>query len=122
MYDVYIFSPENALQRHIPRITRAVVKVINHADNLDAVLDYCECIGRIHHRNGIDAIEMAAVGPFFVNALKERLPDKYKHREDMLDAWARFFYVMTDLTKRGYPNAEIGLSEEEKLIVRTTFW
>eukprot|EP00095_Tigriopus_kingsejongensis_P008926 maker-scaffold199_size265817-snap-gene-0.11 protein:Tk08926 transcript:maker-scaffold199_size265817-snap-gene-0.11-mRNA-1 annotation:"globin x" len=44
---------DNALQRHVPRVARAVVKVVSHVENLDDVLDYLECVGKIHQKNGI---------------------------------------------------------------------
>ncbi len=44
---------DNALQRHVPRVARAVVKVANRVDSLDDILDYIELVGKIHHKNGI---------------------------------------------------------------------
>ena len=44
---------DNALQRHVPRVARAFVKVVTHVHNLDGVLDYLECVGKIHQKNGI---------------------------------------------------------------------
>jgi len=37
----------------VPKVARAVVKVANHVDNLDEIMDYIAFVGRIHHKNGI---------------------------------------------------------------------
>ena len=41
------------LQKHIPRVSRALVKVLTHVDNLQSVAEYLEVLGRIHHKVGI---------------------------------------------------------------------
>ena len=52
----YLYISENVnsmLQKHIPRVSRALVKVLTHVDNLQSVAEYLEVLGRIHHKIGI---------------------------------------------------------------------
>ena len=44
----------NGLQRHIPRVSRAITKVINHVENLDQVTGYLEMLGKIHQQIGVE--------------------------------------------------------------------
>ena len=46
----------NGLQRHIPRVSRAITKVVNHVENLDQVAGYLEMLGKIHQQIGIEVI------------------------------------------------------------------
>ena len=48
----------NGLQRHIPRVSRAITKVINHVENLDQVTGYLEMLGKIHQQIGIEVITL----------------------------------------------------------------
>ena len=44
----------NGLQRHIPRVSRAITKVVNSIENLDRVSRYLEMLGKIHQQIGIE--------------------------------------------------------------------
>jgi hypothetical protein len=46
----------NGLQRHIPRVSRAITKVVNHVENLDQVTGYLEMLGKIHQQIGIEVL------------------------------------------------------------------
>ena len=46
----------NGLQRHIPRVSRAITKVINHVENLDQVTGYLEMLGKIHQQIGVEVM------------------------------------------------------------------
>ncbi len=64
------------------------------------------------------------LGPFYASRVHQYLPTKVKHSlnlEDVRDSYERFFAVMSALMGRGYPNVEVDLCPEEKLIVRRTF-
>ncbi len=57
--DSFLFSggglaSTNGLQRHIPRVSRAITKVVNHVENLDHVAGYLEMLGKIHQQIGIE--------------------------------------------------------------------
>lgn len=41
------------LQKHIPRVSRSIRKVIKNLDNPELVTDYLQVLGKIHHQNGI---------------------------------------------------------------------
>lgn len=95
--------------------------MVSHVGNLDDVLDYLECVGKIHQRNGIMNHEMIALGPFFVSAAVQYLPSKLRSRQDIQDSWIRLFMVMTELMKRGAGDVEFELSDDEKTHIRRTF-
>lgn len=42
-----------ALARHVPRVSRAMIKILSKLDDLDSVIDYLKVLGKIHHQNGI---------------------------------------------------------------------
>ena len=68
--------------------------------------------------------EMKMLGPFFAARVSHYLPSKIKSQvnlDDVRDSYERFFAVMSTLMGRGYPNAEVDLCPEEKLVVRRTF-
>ena len=44
----------NGLQKHIPKVSRAITKVVNHVENLDQVAGYLEMLGKIHQQIGIE--------------------------------------------------------------------
>ena len=46
----------NGLQRHIPRVSRAIVKVVNNVEHLDHVAAYLEMLGKIHQQIGVEVI------------------------------------------------------------------
>ncbi len=64
------------------------------------------------------------LGPFFAARVPSHLPNKVKsslNMEDVRDSYERFFAVMSTLMGRGYPNLEVDLCPEEKVIIKRTF-
>ncbi len=49
-----------ALQRHIPRVGRALTKILSKVDDLSSVLDYLQILGKIHHQNGIQVSKLSS--------------------------------------------------------------
>lgn len=41
------------LQRHIPRVSRSIAKVIKNLDHIEVIEDYLQVLGKIHNQNGI---------------------------------------------------------------------
>lgn len=76
-----VYSTENnALPRHIQRVSRAFSKVFSKVDDLDSVKDYLHILGKIHQRNGIENHEMLVMGPHFVASAVRYLPSTLRER------------------------------------------
>ena len=41
------------LKRHIVRVARALAKVASNVHDLEAVMDYLQVLGKLHHQHGI---------------------------------------------------------------------
>lgn len=115
-------SQDNAvgvLQRHIPRVSRALAKVVTHVDNLESVTEYLKVLGKIHHQNGILNHEMLVIGPHFVACSVRYLPSTLRERR-IQESWLHFFAVIMELMHNGYPDVEVTLSPAEKALVKRT--
>ena len=47
-------SVQSMLQKHIPRVSRALSKVLASIDDLYSVAEYLEALGRTHHQIGVN--------------------------------------------------------------------
>ena len=53
-YFIFLLSATKFhLQRHVPKVARALSKIITHVDDLNSIGDYLKILGKIHHQNGI---------------------------------------------------------------------
>ena len=57
----------NGLQRHIPRVSRAITKVINHVENLDQVTGYLEMLGKIHQQIGVEVNKFLKINRIIIS-------------------------------------------------------
>ena len=60
-------------QKHIARVARALTKVVNHVDRLEAVADYLSMLGKIHHQIGVEAYEILILGTCFYKSARYTL-------------------------------------------------
>ena len=135
-----VYSTENnALPRHIQRVSRAFSKVFSKVDDLDSVKDYLHILGKIHQRNGIENHEMLVMGPHFVASAVRYLPSTLRERriqgtyvvpfsenwctrksswfENAIpESWLRFFTVIMKLMSNPMELSP-GLSSEERNLI-----
>lgn len=50
---LFLFPGLNALQRHVPRVSRAITKVVKLMDRPANAAEYLQVLGKIHHQMGI---------------------------------------------------------------------
>ena len=50
------------LQRHVPKVARALSKILSHVDDLNSIGDYLKILGKIHHQNGIKVRKSKGTG------------------------------------------------------------
>ena len=50
------------LQRHVPKVARALSKILSHVDDLNTIGDYLKILGKIHHQNGIKVCKNKGTG------------------------------------------------------------
>ena len=50
------------LQRHVPKVARALSKILSHVDDLNSIGDYLKILGKIHHQNGIKVRKCKGTG------------------------------------------------------------
>lgn len=107
----------NALQRHVPRVSRAITKVVKLMDRPANAAEYLQVLGKIHHQMGITVQELSLFGPFFVSNSVRHLPSHLRERK-FQELWIRFFAILIELLERGYPEQEIELDHREKALIR----
>ena len=113
----------NGFHRHITRVSRAISKVVNHVDNLDAVSDYLKMLGKIHHQIGVEVHEVMMLGAFFVKSSRSHLPPSMRGQRKYADSWLHFFAVISSMMRSGFPSLEVEFDltpEEKRCIQRTT--
>ena len=109
------------LQRHIPKVVRAIAKAANNVDDLERkTADYFQIVGKLHYQNGIHLVDMGLLGPYVVSSAVVRLPSHLRERGHQ-EAWLRFFSALNELMARGYPEIEFRLTMREKTILRSSF-
>ena len=60
---IEISESARGLAKHIPKVARAIVKVLARADDLNSVADYMKVLGKIHSQNGIQVSTYLSIHP-----------------------------------------------------------
>ena len=61
--------------------------------------------------------ELLLLGPYFVSAAVTVLPSHLRERK-IQESWLKLFQMISGLMKRGYPEVEYRLDDQEKAILR----
>ena len=41
------------MQRHIPKVARAISKIVSNLESIGKVVEYIQIMGKLHYQNGI---------------------------------------------------------------------